>query len=663
MARADVFAAAPWEARVAFRRGGSVAELVARVDPCADAGREVRVEGRDLAFSVLVEPAEHGALLVRSRVTARRDGIELDAIEPLALVERTGLAEELRFLRNGWQGWSATSAMAGDARDPAPPMAFLREIVAAPGAPTDASHGHLWSDLFTAVARRGTARRLVLGWVRSASQFGGFELDARSGLGPRLVARLPFDGVPLAAGETRVGEPLLVLRGEDTGAMLDAWARRLALEMRVVLPSHRTVGWCSWYEYFTRIDERIVRANLDAAVALRPGLDLGLFEVDDGWQAAIGDWTDTNAGFPHGIVGLGAGIAARGFAPGIWLAPFLARPESQVATAHPGWFVRDGAGRPRRGVFNPAWGLLRSAGVLDVTHPAVADHLARTCELLVGEAGFRFLKLDFLFAAALPGRRHDPRLTGAEVLRRGLDVIRRAVGEEVHLLGCGCPLGPAVGLVDSMRIGADVAPFWRDALSRGPGRDREFPSTRNAIRNAIARSFLHMRLWRNDPDCLLVRDRRTRLDRDEVISLASIVVASGGSLIVSDALADLAGDRLDIARRAIEWQRELADEPPSCPDLLDADFPRMLVARRREGGALVAVLNPEDEPRDVAVALADLGPVAAALAPGAVLADLWSGFPCRVAGGRLHLGMLPAHGARLVRVPPPDAGAPAAAGN
>ena len=80
--------------------------------------------------------------------------------------------------------------------------------------------------------------------------------------------------------------------------------------------------------------------------------------------------------------------------------------------------------------------------------------LAELAQTAVQQWGYRVLKLDFLYAAALPGVRHDAGATRAQALRRGLQAIRDGAGD-AFLLGCGCPFGPAVGLVDGMRIGLD----------------------------------------------------------------------------------------------------------------------------------------------------------------------------------------------------------------
>ncbi len=82
--------------------------------------------------------------------------------------------------------------------------------------------------------------------------------------------------------------------------------------------------------------------------------------------------------------------------------------------------------------------------------------------------GLPYLKLDFLCVAASTGYPAQPHPEpGADVLYRGMQAIRVAVGSETLLLGCGLPLGAGLS-VDAMRIGADVSPSWypeRGALS------------------------------------------------------------------------------------------------------------------------------------------------------------------------------------------------------
>ncbi len=132
-------------------------------------------------------------------------------------------------------------------------------------------------------------------------------------------------------------------------------------------------------------------------------------------------------------------------------------------------------------------------------------------------------------------------------MRHGLEAIRAGAGDDAFILGCGCPIGQAVGVVDGMRIGPDVSPFWGKTAS-GAGD----PSTVYALDAIIARSFMHRRLWLNDPDCLMLRARKTRLSADERAALAATIVASGGMLLISDDMSLLDAEAAKLFRAGCE---------------------------------------------------------------------------------------------------------------
>jgi alpha-galactosidase len=285
-----------------------------------------------------------------------------------------------------------------------------------------------------------------------------------------------------------------------------------------------------------------------------------------------------NDKFPTDHDGIASAIAAAGRTPGIWIAPFLAAPESQVATAHPDWLARHAAtGDPLLGMFNGGWG--GAVWTLDTTNHAVLAHLESVGRSLV-DAGYRYLKLDFTYAPSLPGIYADPSMTPAQRVRAGMEAVRRGAGDEVFILGCGLPLGQAVGVVDGMRIGPDVAPWWelRGDQWRPPGYDGIEPATANAWRNTLSRSFQHRRLWLNDPDCLMLRQSETQLTPAEAERWAHAVGASGGMALVSDDLA-LLDDRARVLLDDVLRAGRAADErartgrPPRCTDLMDRDPP------------------------------------------------------------------------------------------
>jgi len=362
--------------------------------------------------------------------------------------------------------------------------------------------------------------------------------------------------------------------GDDHSALLEEWAARVGRVGGARTGAPYQVGWCSWYHYFHQVTEADLRSNL----TLADQWPFEVFQLDDGYQAAIGDWLLTNDRFPSPVEKLAALIGASGRRPGIWLAPFMTAPDSRVAVNHPGWLARWINGeRELVSQVNPAWG--GATWTLDTTRPDVQAHLERLGRLLV-EAGFTYLKLDFLYAAALPGRWHDAGATPAQRVREGLAAIRRGAGADAFLLGCGCPLGPAIGLVDGMRIGPDVAPAWAPAEWM-PGYRDAAPSTRNAWRNTLARSFMHRRLWLNDPDCLMLRTKETALGEEAARAWALAVGVSGGMALVSDDLAlldkrarSLLEEVVSLGRRADDASR--SGPPPRCEDLLLPALPGRL---------------------------------------------------------------------------------------
>jgi alpha-galactosidase len=219
---------------------------------------------------------------------------------------------------------------------------------------------------------------------------------------------------------------------------------------------------------------------------------------------------------------------------------------------------------------------------LDTTHPEVRDHLSALAKQLVG-MGYRYLKLDFTFSAGLPARVHDPTTTPAERVRAGYDAIRAGAGDDVFILGCGAPLGSLVGVVDGMRIGADVAPWW-EAPADSPllaGYEDAAPATRHAFTNTLSRAFQHRRLWLNDPDCLMLRTSETALTPEAIEVWCRTVAGSGGLALVSDDLALLDRKARALLDAAVTLGRHVDEEAragsgPRCADILDPDGPTTL---------------------------------------------------------------------------------------
>lgn len=335
----------------------------------------------------------------------------------------------------------------------------------------------------------------------------------------------------------------------DDSNSLSTYLDAVAEQHDVFDISQPQTGWCSWYYYYQDITHSIIEENLEVLKYIKKDVPFDLIQIDDGYQKQVGDWLDFNKKFPMGVCGIVKNIAINGFIPGIWTAPFILHPKSQIVKEHPDWLLRRKNKRPARAGF--VWNDLGMA--LDLTVPGVLDHVRNVINTAVNEWGFQYLKLDFLYAAALKGKYYDDTKTRAQVLRLGMETIREAAGEKTMLLGCGVPLGSALGLVNSMRIGADVSGHWKPAFFKINfpfKKEPHMPSAENSINNIITRSFLHNRWWVNDPDCLLVRED-SDLTLLEIQTLATVIGLTGGAVLLSDNMTKLSSDRLRIVKALI----------------------------------------------------------------------------------------------------------------
>jgi alpha-galactosidase len=318
------------------------------------------------------------------------------------------------------------------------------------------------------------------------------------------------------------------------------------MENEVILDKDQPSGWCSWYHYFTRISPVILRENLERLTKVKNELPINLVQIDDGYQKSVGDWLETKPFFSGQMDLLAREIREQGFQAGLWLAPFIVHPASSIWKEHPDWLIRDSKGKP----VNAGWNWNRFCGGLDLTHPDVQAYLKKVFHTLVEEWGYTYLKLDFLYAGALDGVHHDPSLNRAQILRRGMELIRETVGPSTYLLGCGAPLGSMIGLVDGMRIGTDVAPDWEPryfGIELLFPNEPDIPSAKNAMQNVLTRSMMHNRWWQNDPDCLLIRES-SHLTLTEIQSMASLIAMSGGLLLLSDDMHAVSRYRMRIAQ-------------------------------------------------------------------------------------------------------------------
>lgn len=305
--------------------------------------------------------------------------------------------------------------------------------------------------------------------------------------------------------------------------VFDAWFAAMDLRCRT---QEKIAGYSSWYNRYQNISETSIFADLAGCVGqMRPG---DVFQIDDGWESAVGDWLEADGKkFPKGMAAAAAAIHEKGFRAGLWLAPFVCQKGSDVYRRHPDWLLQVD-GKPWYCGSN--WGGFYA---LDLDHPQVRDYLKQVFDRVLNQWDYDLVKLDFLYAAAPCGSETESR---AGKMIRAMELLRGLCGDKL-ILGCGVPLMPAFGLVDYCRVGCDVSLDWdNNLLMRHTNRER--PSTRQAIGNSIFRRQLNGRAFLNDPDVFFLRESNLRLSLEQKHVLATVNSLLGGVLFHSDNMAE-----------------------------------------------------------------------------------------------------------------------------
>ncbi|KAF9099479.1 hypothetical protein BGX23_002059 [Mortierella sp. AD031] len=380
-----------------------------------------------------------------------------------------------------------------------------------------------------------------------------------------------------AKGEKWVMKTFICWDSQDTNvwdSYAATWTSHLG-DHRAIRSSidHQLSGWTSWYLHYENISEQVVHQNLahysstslqshgNNNIVAKRGWPGKVFQIDDGYTT-VGDWLDFDRSkFPNGMDSIARAIREKGLTPGLWLAPFLVSRKSKLAKEHPDWLAqqpwpptrrdandtddteddlsglgccgggintgRPGSTRPVHA--HPAFGV--GAYLLDLENPEVQAHLANVFRVVVQEWGFKMLKLDFLFAAALLARNGKTR---GQLMYEAMQMVRGWAGPDTILLGCGVPLGTGFNLVDYCRIGSDVGPAW-DSMQRHFN-DREYISCKNSLTSTLSRWAMSGRFFGNDPDVYFVRDWKMGLTLTERRTLILLNHLLGHLVFTSDCM-------------------------------------------------------------------------------------------------------------------------------
>jgi alpha-galactosidase len=262
---------------------------------------------------------------------------------------------ELAFFSNGWQSWSYSGVYTSEDRYRHTRLGFLRSPVEHDaGTPSPSPPGLFASHMFGVLGDRRSRSAILAGFLSQREHFGA--LEAFIGM-PRPALRLwaNGDGARLEPGARLQTDwaclTILHLDATDPlGPYLEAVARENDLPSDPPGWQMPPAGWCSWYQfssedYTASLTADDIRHNLAAMAGLHHRLPLGIIQIDDGFEAQIGDWFDFSPGFPEGVAGLAAEIRQAGFtlACGWHLSSSILEPawplNAQVGCCAAGWAI------------------------------------------------------------------------------------------------------------------------------------------------------------------------------------------------------------------------------------------------------------------------------------------------------------------------------------
>ena len=312
-------------------------------------------------------------------------------------------------------------------------------------------------------------------------------------------------------------------------------------------------GWESWYNHYNKIDESLILEDLNALNTTENLIKCMyidkkqpvVFQIDDGWQEGTGQWEINKARFPHGFTDLTAKIREKGYIPGLWIAPFIFDYRVPFIKRHQDWILRDKKGNPIPAGFNAPWGAPigkeQPAGphnyfVLDLSRNDVLQYLDGLIDRAINEWGFRYLKLDFLFAGMLYGCFKNG---GAayEWYDRAIKVLTKRTkannGEPVAYLGCGMPFESSFNHFPLSRIGADTKEAWDFAVLKAV-RFNGRPSAYVNIKDTLGHAYWNDAVYKNDPDVVFFRKENCTLTDSEKELIALVNYLFAGQIMYAD---------------------------------------------------------------------------------------------------------------------------------
>lgn len=434
-----------------------------------------------------------------------------------------------------------------------------------------------------------------------------------------INAQIDYGHLLVLAGATERLETLVIGYFADARKGEEKYADVIAKQLNIKLPKREAV-YCTWYAEKNG-GAGNEKSTIELAGFVNKNLKdygMGVIQLDDMWQdggAYNGprrafDRVKKDGPYPNGFDATVKAIRDAGLTAGIWWMPFSRNYQDPEFKDRQDWFAKKTNGMP----FETPWG----GTSLDLTYPAVQQHIANTAKLM-RKWGFSYFKMDGLWTGTVTnqvyindGYKNDsigncqvlynPKVTQIQSFRDGLQLIRDAAGKDVFFSGCCVSqnmrsFGASMGKVDAMRIGPD---FNHD----GEG-------IRTGIIRASRLYFLNAKVWYNDPDPSLVRaGGKGQADGgasgvakvETARLLPSWVALTGQFFLCSDWLPDLPAERVEILKRCMQYHSGVSRPI----DAFDTTIPSIWLTTDSASGFrrdVVGLFNWQKEDKTIATSL------------------------------------------------------------
>ena len=303
----------------------------------------------------------------------------------------------------------------------------------------------------------------------------------------------------------------------------------------------KPAGWESWYNHYTDINEALIYEDLknltESKNIIRScNASSRIFQIDDGWEKALGDWSVNDERFPHSFTNLTKDIESYGYIPGLWIAPFIIDSRSNTARDHQDWLLRDEKGKLVPAGYNPLWGKKGTFYVLDLSRDDVIAHLLSVIDTIINKWGFRYIKLDFLYAGMLWGN-YTQKTASYKIYARAIKTLTSIThtkdGNPVAYLGCGVPFELSFTSLPLSRIGCDTYENWKNKMMRfihWNGRNEAYLNVKDTLGHALWDKTIFM----NDPDVIFIRSENCTLTENQKNLIAKVNILFGSQLMYSD---------------------------------------------------------------------------------------------------------------------------------